>query len=381
MIRKFKKMACPFAQETRATTTDQQVTYTEYLKLHSLLGSVKPLTDVHDEHLFIITHQTYELWFKQIIHEIDSVREIFLQPKVNEKSMLRVNSRLARIVKILVILSDQIKILETMTPMDFYDFRTNLSTSSGFQSWQFRIIENKLGVRKESRINYNQACYTNVFEDEILKMVNLSEEQPSVFDLVEKWLERTPGKKSESFDFIKEIKISCNKWFEEMQNGFIDETDILTRESLENSLLKTKENFSDILDEDKYNVLRSKGDRRLSWSAFYGALMIYFYRDEVLFHEPFQMINLLMDIDSLIMKWRSNHVQLVQRQIGSKAGTGGSSGYRYLRATVSDRYKAFLDFFNLSNYLIPRSYIPNLNKIDRQRLASVCMINGEDVDK
>ena len=368
-------MACPY--DGVPVETDESASYHEYLQLNTVLDSVRPLSNAHDEHLFIVTHQTYELWFKQIIREIDSVRGIFMQERVSEASMLTVNTRLGRIVKILMILVDQIKILETMTPMDFADFRGYLSTGSGFQSWQFRIIENKLGVKKENRITYNQMCYTSVFGEELLKLVQQSEIEPSVFDLVEKWLERTPGKETETFQFFKQFKINCNKWFREEQVKIEEERYSTKKESMQISLTKLKENFNEILIQENYDALRLKGDRRLSWEALQGALMIYFYRDEVLFHEPFQMINLLMDIDSLIMKWRSDHVLLVQRQIGSKVGTGGSSGYRYLRATVSDRYKAFLDFFNLSNYLIPRCYIPELNMENRKRLASVSMIEFE----
>ncbi|KHJ84414.1 hypothetical protein OESDEN_15872 [Oesophagostomum dentatum] len=92
-----------------------------------------------------------------------------------------------------------------------------------------------------------------------------------------------------------------------------------------------------------------------------GALMIYFYRDMPRFSQPYQILTYLMDIDSLFTKWRYNHVILVQRMLGSKQGTGGSSGYMYLRSTVSDKYKVFLDLFNLSTWLIPREYIPTLS--------------------
>ena len=100
--------------------------------------------------------------------------------------------------------------------------------------------------------------------------------------------------------------------------------------------------------------------------------MITFYRDEPRFSQPHQLLTLLMDIDSLITKWRYNHVIMVQRMIGSQQlGTGGSSGYQYLRSTLSDRYKVFLDLFNLSTFLIPRDVIPPLNRDMKFKLANL----------
>jgi len=374
-------MACPFGHsntdnEAFYASRDKEtenLSYTEYLCLDGLLKNVHPASNVHDEHLFIVVHQVYELWFTQIIFELDSLREIFMSPKVDDRLMLKINTRLQRVVKILTVLVDQIKILETMTPMDFSDFRIHLKSSSGFQSFQFRLIENKLGVLKDNRISYNQQDYGNVFEGEMRQALEESEKSPSVFKLVEAWLERNPGLEDSNICFWQKFEVNCRRWFEEQSKLDADVSDPELKESLHRAYLKNKENFETILVEEKYEAKLAKGDRTLSWKALKGALMIYYYRDELLFHEPYQMMSLLMDIDSLMIKWRSNHVMLVQRMLGTKAGSGGSSGYQYLRATVSDRYKAFLDFFNLSNYLVPREYIPQINTSVRRKLSSVIM--------
>ena len=101
--------------------------------------------------------QAYELWFKQIIYEVDSVRELFTNESgVDEGQMLEVIKRLQRVVMIIKLLVDQVLILETMTPLDFMDFRDYLSSASGFQSLQFRLLENKLGIKSEHRVKYNQ---------------------------------------------------------------------------------------------------------------------------------------------------------------------------------------------------------------------------------
>src|SRR5215470_4039776 len=130
------------------------VDYAEYLKLDRLLSSQEPKSaaygrPAHDEMLFIVVHQAYELWFKQILHELDSVLALFRADSVDERSIGTAVSRLDRIVEIQKLLVDQLRVLETMTPLDFLDFRDMLVPASGFESVQFRLIENKLGLARE----------------------------------------------------------------------------------------------------------------------------------------------------------------------------------------------------------------------------------------
>ena len=130
--------------------------YGDYLQLDKLLSaqaleSAKTGEAVHDEMLFVVVHQAYELWFKQIIWELDSILEIFDNNTVDEEKMGTAVSRLRRIVSIQSLLIEQVTVLETMTPLDFLDFRDYLFPASGFQSVQFRIIENKMGLRRDDR--------------------------------------------------------------------------------------------------------------------------------------------------------------------------------------------------------------------------------------
>jgi len=359
-------MACPYSQGEISSSSKEDdsnaLTYSTYLKVPDLLKCVVPQTKEHDEHLFIIIHQVYELWFKQVLFEIDSVRNIFSKPFVEEREMLKVNSRLGRIVKIFTVLVDQISVMETMTPLDFAAFRGSLGTSSGFQSCQFRLVENKVGVKSANRNQYNQAKYKTVFQNdpEMASQIDESEKEKSLADLVGAWLERTPGLETENFDFWKEFVGACHRWFTEETEDAEKEQDTVKREKILECCKSHEENFKQIFVKEKYEELLQRGDRSFSWAAFKGALMIYYNRDEVLFHEPFQMLSLLMDIDVLMTKWRSAHVLLVQRMIGSKAGSGGSSGYFYLRSTVGDKYRPFLDLFQLSNYLMPKKYVNEL---------------------
>lgn len=130
------------------------VHYHDYLQLDKILDAQAPESNkhnasAHDEMLFIIIHQAYELWFKQLHHEADSVVAIMRQPALNDNSpeLQTVVHRLNRITTILRVLVHQIDIMETMTPMDFLDFRDMLRPASGFQSWQFKLLEAKLGLK------------------------------------------------------------------------------------------------------------------------------------------------------------------------------------------------------------------------------------------
>jgi tryptophan 2,3-dioxygenase len=136
------------------------VYYRDYLQLDKILNAQVPLsaaqgTPGHDERLFIIIHQVYELWFKQIQHELDDVLDIFSKEYIDEKQIGIAVSRLRRITEIQKVLVDQLNVLETMTALDFLEFRHLLSPASGFQSVQFREIENKLGVVPEQRMGYD----------------------------------------------------------------------------------------------------------------------------------------------------------------------------------------------------------------------------------
>src|SRR4030095_12229205 len=134
---------------------------------------------------FIITHQTYELWFKQILHELDAVLAIMGQPVVPERELGQVLHYLERIVVIQRVLVEQIGILETMTPLDFLDFRDLLAPSSGFQSVQFRHIENKLGLQRTQRLTYNAMPYESTLSSSSQHQVRAMEGKLDLFTLIE----------------------------------------------------------------------------------------------------------------------------------------------------------------------------------------------------
>ncbi len=344
----------------------EKLSYGTYLQLDTILDAQVPKSkeiknEVHDEMLFIIIHQTYELWFKQILHELDSVLDMFKGNYVQEENLGTVVNRFDRIIEIQKLLVNQIGILETMTPMDFLEFRDLLIPSSGFQSAQFRLIENKLGMQAEDRIQYGKQRYEKFLDEADSKTVLRSEEDDSLFNLLEKWLERTPFLQMDEFNFW----ISYQRAVEQMIQGDIERIKENTQfddETQKNSLKQyegIKRTYNALFDENKYVQLQKEGHRRLSQKATLGALFIQLYRDEPILQLPHCLLTQLINVDQLFTSWRNRHRLLVFRMIGVKIGTGGSTGHAYLKKTA-EKHSIFRDFANLSTYIIPRSSLPEL---------------------
>lgn len=344
----------------------EDMTYGVYLKLDQILSAQSPTSAksgkaAHDETLFIIIHQVYELWFKQILHEIDSVREMFSGNTVDEKSIGIAVSRLQRVVEIQKLLVQQIQIIETMTPLDFLEFRGYLPGASGFQSMQFRMVENKLGLLPEARLQYANRCYHAEYAKKDVETVIKTEKEPSLFNLVEKWLERTPFLNHLDFDFLKVFTQAFNKMNAEDLNYIKTAQGISEEERTLRSRMnqQSKEYVESIIDETKYAEHLKEGRLRLSHKAFLAALFINLYRDQPILHLPFVLLSTILDIDEQLSLWRHRHSLMVLRMMGTKIGTGGSSGHEYLNATIQ-KHSIFKDLFMISSFYIPRSALPPL---------------------
>ena len=349
--------------------------YSDYLQLEKILSgqelmSAKRGTPAHDEMLFIIVHQVYELWFKQILHELDSVMSIFKQESIIESDISFVVLRLQRIIEIQKILIDQIRVLETMTAMDFLEFRDDLFPSSGFQSAQFRLMENKLGLLNDHRIMYGGKNYTSVLKEQEKSTVQSSEEAKSLFKLLESWLERTPFLSFKNFDFWEQYSTAVRSMLEEEKLIILDNPNYSQEEveyhlnEHENAVLS----FEAMIDEERHNKLIVNRKKRLSHKATKASLLILLYRDEPILHSPFNLISRLIDMDELFTSWRQRHALMVRRMIGAKIGTGGSSGHKYLRE-AADKHKIFSDLADLSTFFIPRSALPELPTDIKQNLG------------
>lgn len=347
----FPPEGCPVVSDPSAATTDV-LYYWDYLGLDQILSSQSPKSAergdlVHDEHLFITVHQTYELWFKQILVELDSVRAIMDLPEVGDGDLNVALSRLQRINSVLRLLVDQLDVLETLSPLDFLDFRSLLLPASGFQSVQFRLIENKFGLLQRDRISVEGHDYSSTLRADHAHLVTASENVPSLFDLVDRWLARTPFVRTSGSDFISRYREVVTAKHESTRAALAEAPEQLA--AFESSIKK----FDAVFDQGTWESEVAHGARRLSYDAFMGALIITLYRDESVFHVPARLLTALIDIDESLTLWRQRHASMAHRMLGRLTGTAGS-GYDYLDETAR-RYTPFRDLFDVSTYLLPRA--------------------------
>lgn len=343
----------------------EPLSYGGYLQLDRILNSQAPESErrgqpAHDEMLFIVVHQTYELWFKQILHELDAVMAMFRDDYVDERHINVAVSRLERIVEIQKLMIDQVRILETMTPLDFLDFRSMLTPASGFQSVQFRMLEVKLGLQIDQRIRYSQEAYHQHYDAADRERLMALEREPTLFRLLETWLERTPFLEWTGFNFVDAYRGAVDRMLtaerEAVERSGLPEAEVADRHQ---KLAATRRHFESLLNRDEHDQLVTEGRRRLSHRATLAALFIQLYRDQPILQLPYRLLNTVVDMDELLSTWRYRHALMVLRMIGRKTGTGGSAGYSYLKSTA-EQHRVFQDFFNISTLLIPRSQLPEL---------------------
>lgn len=353
------------------------VYYGDYLQLPKILNaqateSEKYGKPAHDETLFIIIHQTYELWFKQILHELNSIREIMQQPFIPSTDLAVINHRIERITTIQKILIDQINVMETMTSLDFMEFRDYLVPASGFQSLQFRLVEATLGIKPHHRMEVEKQFFNSRLNPEDRKTLEEAENKISIFELIETWLERMPFSKFEDWDFWGQYSMAVDKMLKQdreiiSSNPVLDER---TRSLELKNLDATQETFNTLLDSKLFEQWKNAGKVRLSQKAMLSAVFIYLYRDYPALQMPFRILNSLVEVDENFTTWRYRHAIMVQRILGTKIGTGGSSGHDYLKSTT-ERNRAFVDFFNLATFLIPKNMTPALPKNVKEQLDIV----------
>ena len=228
----------------------RQLSYGTYLKVPELLSLQQGLSHEHDELLFIVAHQVYELWFKVVLFELEAARD-----RIAADDTFFARHHLHRVHVIERLLVEQIDVLETMSPQDFLAFRSKLAPASGFQSVQFREIEFLSGLKEPK--------YVARLEASAEEMTRLRKrlEEPSVDDAFRELLAR-------------------------------------------------------------------RGSPSL----------VTVFRDRERYGDLFDLCEALLDHDEAFAHWRSRHVLMVERQIGSKTGTGGSSGAQYLRTTLDKRF-------------------------------------------
>ena len=256
-------------------------TYTSYLKIDELLSLQNLKSDHHDEMLFILIHQVYELWFKSMLHEMNA-----LTAAIDDDSVPLALKVLKRIITVQKVLLSQLDVLETMTPTEFAKFRDNLRPASGFQSFQFRLIEFLSGQKKGDMIAMFD--HLPVYKEQLIAAYNA----PTVFDHV--------------------VRLLYNRGFD------------IPLSAVERDVTQPYESNEAVLD-----VLGS------------------IYAEPDRWYDLYLLCETLIDYDEHFSFWRFRHVKMVERTIGSKTGTGGSSGAEYLRTTVDGRF--FPDLWNIRN--------------------------------
>ena len=248
-----------------------------------------------------------------------------------------------------------------MTPLDFLEFRDLLVPASGFQSLQFKEVEILLGVRRSDRIPADRDFfYTRLRDAERAELEQL-ESQPSLLELTESWLARMPFLNFKEFDFWQQYQSATDQMLER-DRQIVQDNPALSEQQRELQLMtidQTKQRFAAVADRSYYQELREAGEFRFSHQAFLAALFIHLYRDHPLLYLPFRYLTLLVEIDEALTNWRTRHALMVQRMLGRKIGTGGSSGHDYLSKTTQAN-RVFLDLYSLSTFLVRRSDLPKL---------------------
>ena len=340
--------------------------YSDYLKLDNVLAaqelkSVEFGTEAHDETLFIIIHQVYELWFKQILHEMRSVYKMMNTDKVKPNDLSVIVHRLQRVSEIQRILNDQLKIIETMTPLDFMDFRDYLVPASGFMSVQFRQIELTMGLRQKHRLSIDQQFFNSRLKEEDKHILIKAEEQATLLELVDAWLARMPFAQTENYDFWQQYQLAVKKMLDDDQK-IIESNKTLHAKQVEMELKNldaTRKTFEVLFDAKKYQELYDNGEVRIGREAKLAAIFINLFRDEPVLQLPYALLTQLLEIDENFTTWRYKHAIMAHRMLGAKIGTGGSSGHDYLKQATENN-RVYLDFFNLATFLIPRKHMPKL---------------------
>lgn len=265
----------PEARLPEGAHTDfrQDMTYGDYLKLDRVLSAQSPVSDSHDEHLFIIIHQATELWMKLILHELDAAVAI-IRDGDDVRPAFKMLSRVSRIQSQLIQSWD---VLSTMTPADYLTFRDLLGHASGFQSHQYRLIEFTLG-------NKNRA------------MLEPLRDRPEIHSRLEDALNRPSL-------YEEVIRLLARRGF-----AIADE----------------------VLDRDWSERYSADGSVREAWLKIYG--------DTAAHWDLYELAEELVDLEDWFQQWRFRHVTTVERVIGFKRGTGGTTGVAYLKKALETRF-------------------------------------------
>lgn len=337
------------------------VSYGRYLNLDRILDAQRPgargggLRDLahHDEMLFVVVHQVYELWFKQIVHEMTRARDLLAAPLVPERDIPVIVSAFRRVHEIQRLLVDQLSVLETMNPLDFLAFRDALGSASGFQSAQFRELEILMGLSDADRIEYDGASFERRFGAAELARFAARRKEASFREALERWLERTPVEQ----EFAEVYRRSFHGYVAGQRefHGRNQQLSAQEREAVLRRLDDYERSFQGFLESPR---------RRVNLAC----LFIAAYREAALLRWPYRLLDAVCEFEEWLRLWRFRHARMVERMIGLRVGTGGSSGVDYLDQTAL-RYRIFTVVLESRTFLLPRALLPGLAHPERYAFA------------
>ena len=306
----------------------------------------------HDEMLFIVVHQVFELWFKLVLHELGRARDLLGrvngEAAVAEEDVPKAAAAIARVNEILRIAADGFRAMETMNPTSFLEFRDLLIPSSGFQSTQFRELEILAGLPEAVRMDFEGVPYEAKLSATEREILARRRGEMSLKDALFDWLTRTP---------IERVFPDFAEAFLGAFAAYIDEqvTHQKSNPNLADSQRRAAEvRFAEQLEEARAYLLGGEAHQNRAHQSF---LFIASYRGEPLLRWPASLVDACIEFEQNFRIFRFRHARMVERMIGTRTGSGGSPGVHYLDRTTS-RYRIFGDLLEARNFLLAAGRCP-----------------------
>jgi len=349
--------------------------YWDYLRLDQLLALQSGLESEErevsaDELHFIIVHQTFELWFKLVLRQLRLARDQLATPLVPEEKVPAVVSNLGRVNTILRLAVQQFDVMETLTPQGFLDFRNKLVPASGFQSFQMREIELLLGLEAKDRIAAGLGDPLAAFRKGSAKgspagqlaqeRVEAASRESSLKDALHGWLLRTPIHGSspgqagddEAVGRFVESYLAAHAGHGADQVERFDASKVMPRARSERQQEDALASARAFLEAEDLPAAERPRRRRIRAAL----LFIESYRELPLLAWPRALIDAVVELEELLVLWRTRHARMVERVIGRRVGTGGSSGVDYLDRTA--KVRIFDELWSVRTILLPRAVLP-----------------------
>ena len=352
-------------------------TYGGYLSLHELLSLQRDAEGIsNDEMHFIVTHQTFELWFKQVIRELKEIRDILATEHVPEAQIPKAVEHLGRVTEIFRLLANQWKVMETLTPQGFLAFRDELGSASGFESYQMREMEILLGLEHVGRVSdmdplahFRKLASRSEADAIALARLEATLEETTLVSSLTTWLSRTPimgsfyGSEgdSEVVEAYVDAHLSAYSSIGEAASARMEAQGVGNIEAVKARFEAASQGARDFL--------KPEGDIN---RARAGLLFIESYRELPLLAWPRVLVDAVVELEESMVLFRTHHARMVERIIGRRVGTGGSSGVDYLDATT--KYRIFGDLWGVRTILLKPELLPALQNGEMYGFA------GEDAN-